>query len=71
MPGALFLVAGHTASGSSEVKVGDRVIVQSSHGSKAGMLRYFGTTAFGSGLWCGVELDDPQGKNDGSVAGVK
>ena len=47
------------------------MIVQSSHGSKAGMLRYFGTTEFGSGLWCGVELDDPLGKNDGSVAGVR
>lgn len=54
-----------------DVKVGDRVIVQSSHGSKAGVLRYYGTTEFGSGIWCGVELDDPLGKNDGSVAGFK
>lgn len=34
-------------------------------------MRYYGTTEFGSGIWCGVELDDPLGKNDGSVAGFK
>ena len=51
--------------------VGDRVIVKSSQGSKAGLLRYLGTTEFAAGEWCGVELDDPLGKNDGSVAGVR
>lgn len=55
----------------SDVKLGDRVIVQSSQGSKAGVLRYYGNTEFGSGLWCGVELDEPLGKNDGTVAGVR
>ncbi|XP_065200796.1 CAP-Gly domain-containing linker protein 1-like isoform X3 [Planococcus citri] len=54
-----------------DIKIGDRVIVQSSHGSKAGILRYYGNTEFGAGLWCGIELDDPLGKNDGSVAGVR
>lgn len=59
-----------TSSG-TEIKIGDRVIVQSSQGSKAGALKYYGNTEFGTGLWCGVELDDPLGKNDGSVAGIK
>lgn len=53
------------------VQVGDRVIVMSSQGSKAGILRYLGATDFAPGEWCGVELDDPLGKNDGSVAGTR
>lgn len=43
----------------------------SSQGSKAGILRYLGTTQFAQGEWCGVELDEPLGKNDGSVAAVR
>ncbi|XP_046389989.1 CAP-Gly domain-containing linker protein 1 isoform X4 [Ischnura elegans] len=50
-----------------EPRVGERVIVMSSQGSKAGVLRYIGTTEFAAGMWAGVELDDPVGKNDGSV----
>ena len=50
------------------MQVGDRVLVS---GTKAGTLRYLGTTAFAKGEWAGVELDDPQGKNDGSVAGKR
>ncbi|XP_071446983.1 CAP-Gly domain-containing linker protein 1 isoform X4 [Hetaerina americana] len=50
-----------------EPRVGERVIVMSSQGSKAGVLRYIGTTEFATGMWAGVELDDPVGKNDGSV----
>ncbi|XP_052129716.1 restin homolog isoform X7 [Frankliniella occidentalis] len=56
----------------AELKLGERVIVMSSQtGSKAGVLRYKGPTAFAAGEWCGVELDDPMGKNDGSVAGTR
>ncbi|KAK0174793.1 hypothetical protein PV327_010522 [Microctonus hyperodae] len=51
-----------------DLKLGDRVIVSSSQGSKTGVLRYIGETEFAAGEWCGVELDDPVGKNDGSVA---
>ncbi|XP_063226060.1 CAP-Gly domain-containing linker protein 2 isoform X4 [Bacillus rossius redtenbacheri] len=54
-----------------DLKLGERVIVMSSQGSKAGLLRYMGTTEFASGQWCGVELDDPLGKNDGTVEGVR
>lgn len=51
-----------------DLKIGDRVIVSSSQGSKTGVLRFMGETEFANGEWCGVELDDPVGKNDGSVA---
>lgn len=54
-----------------DLRLGDRVIVTSSQGSKAGVLRYLGTAEFAVGQWAGVELDDPLGKNDGSVAGTR
>lgn len=54
-----------------DLKLGDRVIVQSSQGSKAGTLRFIGTTDFAKGEWCGVELNDPLGKNDGCVEGKR
>uniref|UniRef100_A0A672GXT9 Kinesin family member 13Ba n=1 Tax=Salarias fasciatus TaxID=181472 RepID=A0A672GXT9_SALFA len=39
--------------------------------SKAGTVRYVGTTRFADGVWVGVELDAPVGKNDGSVGGQR
>uniref|UniRef100_W5NGD5 Kinesin family member 13B n=1 Tax=Lepisosteus oculatus TaxID=7918 RepID=W5NGD5_LEPOC len=37
--------------------------------SKSGVVRYIGPTDFSDGVWVGVELDVPAGKNDGSVGG--
>ncbi|XP_077197434.1 CAP-Gly domain-containing linker protein 4 isoform X2 [Paroedura picta] len=50
-----------------EIQIGDRVLVV---GQRTGIVRFYGTTKFAPGLWCGIELDKPRGKNDGSVAGV-
>ncbi|XP_063065816.1 CAP-Gly domain-containing linker protein 1 [Engraulis encrasicolus] len=50
------------------LKLGDRVLVS---GTKAGVVRFLGETEFAKGEWCGVELDEPLGKNDGAVAGTR
>ncbi|XP_067412877.1 CAP-Gly domain-containing linker protein 3 isoform X1 [Emydura macquarii macquarii] len=50
------------------LKLGERVVVD---GQKLGTLRFCGTTEFASGQWIGVELDEPEGKNDGSVGGIR
>ncbi|KAM6968838.1 CAP-Gly domain-containing linker protein 4 isoform 1-T1 [Tautogolabrus adspersus] len=50
------------------IRLGDRVVIA---GQKVGTLRFCGSTEFSGGLWAGVELDKPEGKNNGSVAGVQ
>ncbi|KRF85554.1 uncharacterized protein Dvir_GJ16188, isoform D [Drosophila virilis] len=58
-------------TGKNGLTVGDRVIVSSGFGSRPGILRYLGETQFAPGNWCGVELDEPSGKNDGAVDGIR
>lgn len=40
-------------------------------GVKKGVLKYFGRTHFQEGIWCGVQLDEPEGKHNGQVHGVQ
>ncbi|XP_068592683.1 CAP-Gly domain-containing linker protein 2 isoform X4 [Cebidichthys violaceus] len=61
-------VKGSVKKGDKDLRVGDRVLVG---GSKMGVIRYMGETDFAKGEWCGVELDEPLGKNDGAVAGTR
>ena len=49
------------------VAIGDRVVLKGS----PGVVKYIGRTQFAPGVWCGIELDYPYGKNDGSVFGVR
>ncbi|XP_043551300.1 kinesin-like protein KIF13B isoform X2 [Chiloscyllium plagiosum] len=37
--------------------------------NKTGTVRYIGSTEFADGIWIGIELNVPAGKNDGSVGG--
>uniref|UniRef100_A0A8C9FLY1 CAP-Gly domain-containing protein n=1 Tax=Pavo cristatus TaxID=9049 RepID=A0A8C9FLY1_PAVCR len=50
------------------LKLGDRVVIA---GQKVGTLRFCGTTEFASGQWAGIELDEAEGKNNGSVGKVQ
>uniref|UniRef100_A0A8C5AT42 CAP-Gly domain-containing protein n=1 Tax=Gadus morhua TaxID=8049 RepID=A0A8C5AT42_GADMO len=61
-------IPGNVMLSSLGLKLGDRVLLDD---MKPGTLRFCGTTEFASGQWVGVELDRPEGKNDGSVGGVR
>ncbi|XP_039192964.1 CAP-Gly domain-containing linker protein 4 isoform X2 [Crotalus tigris] len=63
-----FLSAKKNAFEEGEIQIGERVLVV---GQRTGIVRFYGTTKFASGLWYGIELDKPRGKNDGSVAGIQ
>lgn len=41
------------------------------NGNKPGYIQFLGETQFAPGQWAGIVLDEPIGKNDGSVAGVR
>jgi len=53
--------------------LGKRVVFTSAQDKKlkTGTLRYLGEPEFSEGLWCGVVLDVPQGKNNGSIHGIR
>ncbi|XP_056283019.1 CAP-Gly domain-containing linker protein 4-like isoform X1 [Pseudoliparis swirei] len=60
--------AGSSVCGGPEVRLGERVLVV---GQRTGVVQFCGQTGFAPGLWLGIELDTPSGKNDGSVGGVR
>ncbi|XP_039604276.1 CAP-Gly domain-containing linker protein 4-like isoform X6 [Polypterus senegalus] len=61
-------ISGKTLLRSLGINLGDRVIIA---GQKVGTLRFCGATEFAGGQWAGVELDEPEGKNNGAVGGIR
>ncbi|XP_015278964.1 PREDICTED: LOW QUALITY PROTEIN: centrosome-associated protein 350-like [Gekko japonicus] len=51
-----------------DFSIGDRVLVGN---VQPGTLRFKGLTDFAEGFWAGVELDKPEGKNNGTYGGIK
>ena len=49
------------------IQIGDRILVNE---NKLGTLQFCGTVEFAGGTWAGVELDEPEGRNDGTVNGI-
>lgn len=59
---------GDTQDAEENFQIGERVWV---NGNKPGYIQFLGETQFAPGQWAGIVLDEPIGKNDGSVAGVR
>lgn len=54
----------------SKIKVGDRCEVEP--GAKRGTIKFVGRAeALGRGFWVGVQYDEPLGKHDGMVKGIR
>ncbi|CAF1316845.1 unnamed protein product [Rotaria sordida] len=51
--------------------IGSRVIVNTGHYiyNKSGTIRFIGEMSIKTGIWYGIELDEPVGKNNGSLDG--
>ncbi|KAK3087061.1 hypothetical protein FSP39_001131 [Pinctada imbricata] len=63
----------HESPVPSWVQIGESVMVASSRGgsNKTGVVQFVGNVEFAPGPWVGVELDLPEGKNDGSVNNIR
>jgi len=51
-------------------KVGDVAHFTSDGQKNNGIIKFLGDTSFSKGIWCGCELDDAIGKNNGTIKGV-
>lgn len=60
-------ITGRTVLKSLRLKLGDKVVIG---GAKVGILKYCGTTKFAPGIWAGVELEEPLGKNNGTIDSI-
>ncbi|OTF78851.1 hypothetical protein BLA29_003141 [Euroglyphus maynei] len=62
------LSSSRSSINSEDVFVGSKVYLTD---KKTGIVRFMGPTKFAPGIWYGIELTRPIGKNDGSVQGVR
>eukprot|EP00794_Sanderia_malayensis_P007010 gene7010-7795_t len=53
------------------IKLGNKVKFPLANKTSSGVVKFIGPTKFSSGLWCGIELNKPEGRNNGTVKGVK
>lgn len=58
-------------AGPSDVAVGARAVVAVGQRKLYATVRFVGDTEFSPGTWVGLELDTLEGKNDGTVQGVR
>jgi dynactin 1 len=61
--------AGTSSTEAGLCSVGSRVTLGKRYG--LGTVRFVGETCAGAGTWAGVELDGAEGKNDGTVLGIR
>ncbi|MEQ2167191.1 CAP-GLY domain-containing linker protein 1 [Goodea atripinnis] len=67
-PPAASTSGGDGSNAEDGFQIGEQVWV---NGNKPGYIQFLGETQFAPGQWAGIVLDEPIGKNDGSVAGVR
>eukprot|EP01119_Soliformovum_irregulare_P016108 TRINITY_DN462_c0_g2_i15.p1 TRINITY_DN462_c0_g2~~TRINITY_DN462_c0_g2_i15.p1 ORF type:complete len:1199 (+),score=563.72 TRINITY_DN462_c0_g2_i15:2380-5976(+) len=58
-------------SASTPLKEGTKITFNGKPALGVGIVRFYGTATFQPGVWVGAELDNPGGKNDGSVKGQR
>ena len=56
---------------SEDVQIGDEITFLYDKKRVSGTVRYIGKTDFSTGVWCGVEIEESNGKNNGTVKGCK
>lgn len=54
------------------VQIGERCLVSSANAPKrSGLVMFVGSVHWATGLWVGIQFDDPVGRNDGEAKGVR
>lgn len=64
----------HNEQLSGNMKIGDRCRVINIEGERRGTIKYVGKIDIldnGEMIWVGIDFDEPVGKNDGSISGVR